>query len=73
MWRTAVLVAASLLCITFHETCHGWVALAARTHGKADRAATLNPFKHVDLAGLIMMIFRFGWAKPVPVDAYEPN
>ena len=26
VWQTAVLVAASLLCITFHETCHGLVA-----------------------------------------------
>ena len=26
VWQTVVLVAASLLCITFHETCHGWVA-----------------------------------------------
>ena len=30
---------------------------------------SLNPLKHVDLMGLIMMaLFRFGWAKPVPVD-----
>ena len=30
---------------------------------------TLNPIKHIDLVGLIMMVaFKFGWAKPVPVD-----
>ena len=28
VWQTALLVAASLLCITFHETCHGLAALA---------------------------------------------
>ena len=30
---------------------------------------TINPSRHVDLVGLIMlMIFHFGWAKPVPVN-----
>ncbi|MEG1632548.1 MAG: site-2 protease family protein [Oscillospiraceae bacterium] len=30
---------------------------------------TLNPIKHIDIMGLAMMvIFKFGWAKPVPVD-----
>ena len=33
---------------------------------------SLNPLKHVDLMGLIMMaLFRFGWAKPVPVDIWN--
>lgn len=70
VWQTAVLVAASLLCITFHETCHGLAAykLGDDTAKRAGRL-TLNPLKHVDLPGLVMMaIFRFGWAKPVPVD-----
>ena len=70
VWQTAVLVAASLLCITFHETCHGWVAykLGDPTAKRMGRL-TLNPLKHVDLSGLIMMaLFRFGWAKQVPVD-----
>ena len=70
VWQTAVLIAASLLCITFHETCHGLVAYwlgdpTARRQGRL----TLNPIRHIDLFGLLMMIvFRFGWAKPVPVD-----
>ena len=66
----AVLVAASLLCITFHETCHGLAAyrLGDNTAKRMGRLS-LNPLKHVDLMGLIMMaLFRFGWAKPVPVD-----
>ena len=70
VWQTAVLVAASLLCITFHETCHGWAAyrLGDNTAKRMGRLS-LNPLKHVDLMGLIMMaLFRFGWAKPVPVD-----
>ena len=70
VWQMAILVAASLLCITFHETCHGWVAyrLGDPTAKRMGRL-TLNPLKHVDLSGLLMMaLFRFGWAKPVPVD-----
>ena len=70
VWQTAVLVAASLLCITFHETCHGLAAyrLGDNTANRMGRLS-LNPLKHVDLMGLIMMaLFRFGWAKPVPVD-----
>lgn len=70
VWQTAVLVAASLLCITFHETCHGLAAyrLGDPTAKRAGRL-TLNPLRHVDVSGLLMMaLFRFGWAKPVPVD-----
>ena len=30
---------------------------------------TLNPLRNIDIGGLLMMaLFRFGWAKPVPVD-----
>ena len=30
---------------------------------------TLNPIKHIDIMGLLMMVvFHFGWAKPVPVN-----
>ena len=60
----------ALLCITIHELCHGFVAykLGDDTAKRAGRL-TLNPLKHIDLFGLVLMIaFRFGWAKPVPVD-----
>ncbi len=60
----------ALLCITIHELCHGLVAykLGDDTAKRAGRL-TLNPIKHIDLFGLVLMIaFRFGWAKPVPVD-----
>ena len=66
-----ITASAAVLCITFHETCHGLAALAlgdptARNRGRL----SLNPLKHVDLAGLLMlMIAKVGWAKPVPVDA----
>ena len=70
VWQTALLVAASLLCITFHETCHGYVAyLLGDPTAKNQGRLTLNPIRHVDLMGLVMMaVCHFGWAKPVPVD-----
>lgn len=67
---TLVIVAASLLCITFHETCHGLVAywMGDDTAKRMGRL-TLNPLRHVDIMGLIVMaIAKFGWAKAVPVD-----
>ncbi len=70
LWQTALIVAASLLCITFHEVSHGYVAwrLGDPTAKRAGRLS-LNPLRHIDLTGLLMMaIFRFGWAKPVPID-----
>lgn len=60
----------SLICITLHELCHGLTALALGddTAKRAGRL-TLNPIKHLDPMGLLMVVvFRFGWAKPVPVD-----
>jgi Zn-dependent protease len=66
-----------IFAITVHEVAHGWVASkfgdqTARLQGRL----TLNPAKHIDLMGtiiipLLMLLFSpviFGWAKPVPVD-----
>lgn len=63
-------VVAALICITLHELSHGFVAykLGDNTAKNAGRL-TLNPIKHIDIIGLIMMaIFKFGWAKPVPIN-----
>ena len=60
----------SLVCITLHELSHGLVArsLGDDTAQRAGRL-TLNPLKHLDLMGLIMMVVaHVGWAKPVPVN-----
>ena len=68
-----------LFAITVHEAAHGYVA---RHFGDttADRLGriTLNPFKHIDPLGTILMpvmlyvatsgAFLFGYAKPVPVN-----
>ena len=61
---------AVLWAITFHEFCHGYVAylLGDPTAARQGRL-TLNPLAHFDLVGALMLLFfRFGWAKPVPID-----
>lgn len=58
------------LAITVHECAHGYVAylLGDRT-AKMYGRLSLNPFHHMDVMGLIcMVLFGFGWAKPVPVN-----
>ncbi|MDR2406047.1 MAG: site-2 protease family protein [Deltaproteobacteria bacterium] len=66
-----LLVPPLLFSITIHEFSH---ALAAHLLGdntaKDNGRLTLNPVKHLDLLGtlLILMSFFIGWAKPVPVD-----
>ncbi len=62
-----------LLSLTLHEIAHGLVAdrlgdPTARLLGRL----TLNPIAHLDMVGTAMLlIFGFGWAKPVPVDVYN--
>ena len=60
----------ALLCITLHELAHGFTAYALGDDtAKAAGRLTLNPIRHLDPMGLLMMvIFGFGYAKPVPVD-----
>ena len=72
-----------LISITIHEAAHGYTANllgddTAKKHGRV----TLNPFKHVDRFGTIILPlllilikspFIFGWAKPVPVNFHRLN
>lgn len=65
-----------LFAITVHEVAHGWVAnqLGDPTAKMMGRL-TLNPLKHIDPIGTILVPsvllllggFVFGWAKPVPI------
>lgn len=60
----------AILCMTIHECAHGFVAykLGDPTAKNGGRL-TLNPLKHIDIIGLVMLaVFHFGWAKPVPID-----
>jgi len=56
-----------ILGLTVHEFCHAWVAhLCGDSTSKDQGRVTLNPLKHIDPLGFIMLIFAgFGWAKPV--------
>jgi len=79
-------VTALAIAIIGHEIMHGWVAymygdMTAKNAGRL----TINPLKHVDLVGTIIVPlsmyfipmllggesgFLFGWAKPVPINTY---
>jgi Zn-dependent protease len=65
-----LLIIPLLYSIIIHELAHGWVAekmgdSTARWLGRL----SLNPLKHLDPIGTLMLfIFGFGWAKPVPVN-----
>jgi len=66
-----ILIAIPLLyAIILHELAHGWVAYqmgdpTAKSLGRL----SLNPLRHLDPMGTIMLfLFGFGWAKPVPVN-----
>ncbi len=68
-----MVAAASILAICVHESCHGLAALwLGDDTAKRMHRISLNPLRHIDVVGLIMMIVvRFGWAKPVPVNMYR--
>ena len=78
IWQVATLALPLIFAIVFHEVAHG---LAARALGDPtateQRRLSLNPLRHVDLFGTLLLpgmlalahLPVFGWAKPVPVDA----
>ncbi len=72
-----VAVLPTLFAIVVHEVSHGWVALRlGDTTAYAAGRLTLNPLKHIDPIGTILVPaililtlgFAFGWAKPVPIN-----
>ena len=67
-----VRVIALLIAIVGHEVAHGYVAyLNGDLTAKSDGRLSLNPLRHLDPIGLLaMIIFRFGWAKAVPINPY---
>ena len=64
-----------LISLSVHELFHGYVAYrcgdaTARNLGRL----TLNPLSHLDIIGTIMMLlFGFGYAKPVPINPRNFN
>ncbi|MCK5665068.1 MAG: site-2 protease family protein [Thiotrichaceae bacterium] len=77
IYTIAVWAIPVIFAITVHEVAHGWVAnkLGDGTAKMLGRL-TLNPIKHIDpigtivvpIAMVLMTGFAFGWAKPVPVN-----
>ena len=69
----AINIIALMIAIIPHEIAHGYVAyLCGDTTAKDDVRLSLNPLNHIDPVGLIsMIIFRFGWAKAVPINPYR--
>ncbi|MCL4462648.1 MAG: site-2 protease family protein [Firmicutes bacterium] len=63
-------IPALILAITLHEAAHAFMAYRLGDSTAKDQGRlSLNPLKHLDPLGtLALLIFRFGWAKPVPVN-----
>lgn len=59
-----------LIALTFHEFAHGYVAyLMGDNTARYSGRLSLNPMDHLDIWGtLCLLFFRFGWAKPVPIN-----
>lgn len=78
----AIWIVPTIFAITLHEVSHGYVAsLCGDQTARLQGRLTVNPLKHIDLVGtiivpIVMLIFTnfmFGWAKPVPVDPRNLN
>ena len=69
--QLACMLPVILLSLTLHEWGHAYAAYkcgdpTAYNLGRM----TLNPFAHIDPIGFVsMLLFGFGWAKPVPVNS----
>ena len=81
IYTASIWIVPVLISITMHEAAHGYAAnlLGDDTAKKLGRV-TLNPFKHIDKFGTVILPlllivmkspFVFGWAKPVPVKFYR--
>jgi Zn-dependent protease len=81
METTIFTVVVLIISVILHEVAHGWAANAlGDPTAKLQGRLTLNPIKHVDPVGSILIpavlvltnsSFLFGWAKPVPYNPYN--
>jgi Zn-dependent protease len=65
--RTLKFLPGIIIGLTVHEFSHAYIAhLCGDSTSKDMGRVTLNPLKHIDLLGFIMLLIAgFGWAKPV--------
>ncbi|MGI6309061.1 MAG: site-2 protease family protein [Dethiobacteria bacterium] len=65
-------IPALLIALTFHEYAHARMAYAwGDPTAKYEGRLTLNPLVHLDPLGLLMLlVVRFGWARPVPINPF---
>ncbi len=61
---------AVLIILPIHEFAHGYMAYKLGDNTARDLGRlSLNPMRHLDPIGaLCMVVFHFGWAKPVPIN-----
>ncbi len=64
------IIPAAVIGLTVHEFSHAYATYKLGDNtAQRDGRLTLNPFKHIDPLGLLMLfIIKIGWAKPVPVN-----
>ena len=75
-WRNLIIqvlltIPSVLLALSIHEAAHAFIAykMGDRTAYNLGRV-TLNPAKHLNPLGtLAMLVFGYGWANPVPINA----
>ena len=71
IFNLLLMIPIAIISLSVHESAHGYASHllgdpTARNLGRI----TMNPLKHFDVIGFIcMVLFRVGWAKPVPVNA----
>ncbi|MGB4600282.1 MAG: site-2 protease family protein [Trichlorobacter sp.] len=67
--KLSIKLVPGLFAITCHEVSHGFVAWRfGDPTAKMEGRLTLNPLKHLDIIGTLMLfVVGIGWAKPVPV------
>lgn len=70
-WSTVLLLPALFAGFTVHELAHAFVAFSLGDTSQVERKRlSFNPLRHVSWVGMVVfLLFRFGWAKPVWVDA----
>ena len=70
IWDILIGVPTTLIALSVHEWAHGFVSYKlGDPTPKMEGRLTLNPLAHLDPIGtLLMVITKFGWAKPVSIN-----